>query len=160
MLNKVILIGKIGTEPEIKYFKNNSGITILKLVTTENINGKKNNNWHRIIINSINKYFKKNMFVYILGKIKTRRWLNSKNEYNYITEIFTDEIKIINNDYKKNNNDLNEENEEIKENKEDNLENEIFKNNEINNNEIENEDDEIYKNEEYKYIYSTSEESS
>lgn len=44
MLNKVILIGKIGIEPEIKYFKNNSGITILKLITTENINNKKNNN--------------------------------------------------------------------------------------------------------------------
>lgn len=44
MLNKVILIGKIGVEPEIKYFKNNIGITILKLITIENINNKINNN--------------------------------------------------------------------------------------------------------------------
>ncbi len=158
MLNKVILIGKIGVEPEIKYFKNNIGITILKLITTENINNKKNNNWHRVIINNINKYFKKNMLVYLLGKIKTRRWLNSKNEYSYITEIFADEIKIINNDYKKDNdeNHLKEENNEKKEN-EDNLENEILKNDEISSNENE----EIsYKSEEYKYNYSTSEESS
>ncbi|WP_259285938.1 single-stranded DNA-binding protein [Candidatus Nasuia deltocephalinicola] len=159
MLNKVILIGKIGVEPEIKYFKNNIGITILKLITTENINNKKNNNWHRVIINNVNKYFKKNMLIYILGKIKTRKWLNSKNEYNYITEILADEIKIINNDYKKNNNNyLNEENYEKKENK-DNLENEIFKNDEINNNETENEEYSD-KSEEYKYNYSTSEESS
>ncbi len=159
MLNKVILIGKIGAEPEIKYFKNNIGITILKLITIENINNKINNNWHRVIIKNINKYFKKNMLVYILGKIKTRKWLNSKNEYNYITEIFADEIKIINNDYKKNNNNyLNEENNNEKKENEDNLENEVFKNSEINNNENE----EIgYKSEEYKYNYSsTGEESS
>ncbi|WP_259292908.1 single-stranded DNA-binding protein [Candidatus Nasuia deltocephalinicola] len=157
MLNKVILVGKIGVEPEIKYFKNNIGITILKLITTENINNKKNNNWHRVIINNINKYFKKNMLIYVLGKIKTRRWLNSKNEYSYITEIFADEIKIINNDYKKNNdNNLNAENNEKNEN-EDNLKNEILKDNEIINNENE---EAGYKSEEYKYNYSTSEESS
>ncbi len=144
-------------EPEIKYFKNNIGITILKLITTENINNKKNNNWHRVIINNINKYFKKNMLIYVLGKIKTRRWLNSKNEYNYITEIFADEAKIINNDYKKNNdNNLNEENNEKNEN-EDNLKNKISKDNEI----INDENEEVsYKGEEYKYNYSTSEESS
>ncbi|WP_259286298.1 single-stranded DNA-binding protein [Candidatus Nasuia deltocephalinicola] len=159
MLNRVILIGKIGVEPEIKYFKNNIGITILKLITVENINNKINNNWHRVVVKSVNKYFKKNMLVYILGKIKTRKWLNLKNEYNYITEIFADEIKVINNDYKKNNNNyLNLENNEKKEN-EDNLEDEISENNEINNN-VKDIDNGGYKTEEYKYNYSTSEESS
>ncbi len=140
-------------EPEIKYFKNNNAITILKLITTD-LNNKKDNNWHRIIINNINEYLKKNMLICVVGKIKTRKWLNLKNEYNYITEIFADEVKIINHNYKKNNNGyINEENLNKKE-KEENLENTIFENNEIENN-----DGEIYnKNEDYKYNYSTSEE--
>ncbi len=164
MLNKVILIGKIGVDPEIKYFKNNVGITILKLVTIENINNKKINNWHRIIIKNVNKYFKKNMLIYVLGKIKTRKWLNSKNEYNYITEIFADEAKIINNYHKKNNSNSylseKEDNNDEKKENEDNSEDRIINDdNEINNNENENEEN-GYKSEEYKYNYSTSEESS
>ncbi|WP_259289710.1 single-stranded DNA-binding protein [Candidatus Nasuia deltocephalinicola] len=151
MLNKVILIGKIGVEPEIKYFKNSNAITVLKIITTEKINNKKNDNWHRVIINNINKYLKKNMIICIIGKIKTRRWMNSKNEYNYITEIFADEIKIISHDYEKNNN--MEKYEDKMEENEENLENSIFENNKIENNkDYEN----INKNENYEYNYSSS----
>ncbi len=151
MLNKVLLIGKIGMEPEIKYFKNNNAITILKIITIENINNKKNNNWHRVIINNVNEYLKKNMLIYITGKIKTRKWINSKNEYNYITEIFAEEVKIINSNY--NNNNIDEKNNK-KENEE-NFENIVFEENNTENNIKENVD----KNEDYEYNYSTSEES-
>ncbi len=152
MLNKVILIGKIGVEPEIKYFKNNNSITVLKVITTENINNKKNDNWHRVIINNTNKYLKKNMIICIIGKIKTRRWMNSKNEYNYITEIFADEIKIINNDYYEKNNNIEKYENKIEENEE-NLENSIFENNEIENNKY---SESINKNENYEYNYYSS----
>ncbi|WP_259286071.1 single-stranded DNA-binding protein [Candidatus Nasuia deltocephalinicola] len=154
MLNKVILIGKIAVEPEIKYFKNNNAITVLKLVTTESSGNKQDNDWHRIIINNVNKYLKKNMLIFIIGKIKTRRWLNLKNEYNYITEIFADEIKIINYDYKKNN----DYNVNISEDLASVDKKEIEK--KLEDNEFENNKEEIYeKDEDYKYNYSTSEES-
>lgn len=153
MLNKVILIGKIGMEPEIKYFKNSNSITVLRVITTENIKNKKNDNWHRVIINNANKYLKKNMIVYIIGKIKTRKWMGSKNEYNYITEVFADEIKIINYDYEKNN-DIEKNENKIEENEE-NPEDSIFENDEIENNKN---SENIDKNENYEYNYSSSNE--
>ncbi|XXS36633.1 MAG: single-stranded DNA-binding protein [Candidatus Nasuia deltocephalinicola] len=106
MLNKVILIGKISGDPELRYFKNSNTITIIKLMTNENINGVVQNNWHRIVLNKKNNQLKKNMIIVVTGKIKTRRWLDNKNKSNYITEIIAEEIKVISDNeinYKKEN---------------------------------------------------------
>ncbi|BEH03918.1 hypothetical protein NDNC_0840 [Candidatus Nasuia deltocephalinicola] len=138
MLNKVILIGKIFGDPELRYFKNNNVITIIKLITFENNDeGEKQNSWHRIIINKKYTGLKKNMIILVMGKIKTRRWVKN-NKYNYITEIISEDIQIINKDLgKEDNNVLENENNkyyniEEKENQENHLEN--YNNNE---NEIE-----------------------
>lgn len=101
MFNKVILIGEIAMDPELRYFKDNSVITVIKLITRENLNNIKDLQWHRIILKGKNKILKKNMSVLIEGKIKTRRWMDNI-KYNYITEIFADIIKIL--DYKNYNN--------------------------------------------------------
>ncbi|QND78521.1 Single-stranded DNA-binding protein [Candidatus Nasuia deltocephalinicola] len=128
MFNKVILIGEIVMDPELRYFKDNSVITVIKLITRENINNIKDLQWHRIILKGKNKILKKNMIILIEGKIKTRRWMDNI-KYNYITEIFADNIKILdyknyNNSYKSEKNDYinSDEGEENNENNNYNLE--------------------------------------
>ncbi|ALP70023.1 Single-stranded DNA-binding protein [Candidatus Nasuia deltocephalinicola] len=110
MFNKVILIGEIAMDPELRYFKDNSVITVIKLITRENINNIKDLQWHRIILKGKNKVLKKNMVILVEGKIKTRRWMDNI-KYNYITEIFADIIKIL--DYKNYNNNKNKNNDYV-----------------------------------------------
>ncbi|AGS33207.1 ssDNA-binding protein [Candidatus Nasuia deltocephalinicola str. NAS-ALF] len=133
MFNKVILMGEIAMDPELRYFKDNSVITVIKLITRENINNIKDLQWHRIILKEKNKILKKNMIILIEGKIKTRRWMDNV-KYNYITEIFADNIKILDNknynNYKNKKNDYidNDEKEENDENDNYNLEDSEYEN--------------------------------
>ncbi len=105
MINKVILLGNVGMDPEVRVFENGNKIIRFSLATTENIFNPSTNTrsehteWHNIIItqrhaNFVELYVKKGSQVYIEGRIRRREWGEEDNK-RYSFEIRTDEIKIL-----------------------------------------------------------------
>ncbi len=105
MINKVILLGNVGMEPEARVFENGNKIVRFSLATTESIFNPSTNvrsehtEWHNIIItqrhaNFVEMYVKKGAQVYIEGRIRRREWGEEDNK-RYSFEIRADEIKIL-----------------------------------------------------------------
>lgn len=96
-VNKVILIGNLGRDPEIRYMANGDAVANLALATTEqwkDKNGEKQQKteWHRVVIYGklaevAGEYLKKSSSVYIEGKLQTRKWTDKSNVEHYTTEI-------------------------------------------------------------------------
>jgi len=105
MINKVILLGNVGKDPEIKYFDNESSVANFSLATSEtytNKNGEKvtNTEWHNVqawrgLAKIVEKYVKKGDLIYIEGRIKTRSYDDKDGNKKYITEILADEMKML-----------------------------------------------------------------
>lgn len=104
MLNKVILIGNIGSDPEIKQFDNGS-VANFRIATNESYKDKSGNRvqqteWHNIrvgipgLVDLVQKYFKKGDPIYCEGKIRTREY-EKEGQKRYITEINVDTIKFL-----------------------------------------------------------------
>ena len=111
-LNKVLLIGRLGADPEIKQMVNGKGVARLSLATSntwkdKNTGEKKEKTeWHRIVIfneglvNVIQQYVKKGALVYIEGQLTTRKWRDEKSGTDkYSTEVilqgFNSTFKIL-----------------------------------------------------------------
>jgi single-strand DNA-binding protein len=104
-VNKVILIGNLGGDPNIKEFPNGS-IAEFSLATTETWkdreSGEKKSitDWHNVVVrrtalaNVVKTYLKKGMSVYVEGKLRTRSW-EKEGEKRYITEVLVDELSIL-----------------------------------------------------------------
>jgi single-strand DNA-binding protein len=104
-VNKVILIGNLGGDPNIKEFPNGS-IAEFSLATTETWkdreSGEKKSitDWHNVVVrraalaNVVKTYLKKGMSVYVEGKLRTRSW-EKEGEKRYITEVLVDELTIL-----------------------------------------------------------------
>ncbi len=97
-INKVILIGNLGQNPEIRYMSNGNTITNLNIATSDiwidkNTGEKKEKTeWHRIILfgklaEIASKYLTKGSQVYIEGSLQTRKWQDKNGNEKYITEI-------------------------------------------------------------------------
>jgi len=96
-LNKVTLIGRLGRDPEIKYFESGAAKSNFPLATSETYTNKEgqrieNTEWHNIVFwrqlaEIAEKYLKKGSLVYIEGKLKTRSWDDQDGNKKYITEI-------------------------------------------------------------------------
>ncbi len=98
-INKVTLVGNIGSEPEVKTFQNGNKVVNLSLATSERWKDKEsgemktNTEWHRIaIFNPIladiaEKYIKKGSKVYLEGQLQTRKWQDNSGVDKYTTEI-------------------------------------------------------------------------
>jgi len=97
-LNKVTLIGNLGSDPEIKYAANGSAIANLSIATNESWFDKNTNEkiekteWHRVCIfgklaEIVEKSLSKGSKVYIEGKLQTRKWQDKSGQEHYITEI-------------------------------------------------------------------------
>ena len=105
MINKVILLGNVGKDPEVKYFDNESSVANFSLATSEtytNKNGEKvtNTEWHNIqawrgLAKVVEKYVRKGDLIYIEGRIKTRSYDDKDGNKKYITEILADEMKML-----------------------------------------------------------------
>lgn len=104
MLNKVTLIGNIGSDPEIKVFDNGS-VANFRVATNESYKDKAGNRvqqteWHQIrvsipgLVDLIQKYFKKGDPIYLEGKIRTREY-EKDGQKRYITEIYADTVKFL-----------------------------------------------------------------
>lgn len=105
-LNKVILIGNLGADPEVKHFENGGSLARFPIATSEsytNRNGEQvtNTEWHNIIVRGglvevVSKYLNKGDKVYVEGRIRTRSWQDqSTKETRYTTEIMTDNFMML-----------------------------------------------------------------
>lgn len=105
MLNKAILIGNLGADPETRYTQDGTCVCNLRLATTEkfkNRNGEQQEKteWHRVTLwgrlgEIANQYLTKGARVYIEGKIETRKWTNKEGQDQYTTEIRANEMKML-----------------------------------------------------------------
>jgi len=105
MLNKVMLIGNIGADPETRFLQDGTCVCNLRLATSEKFKGKDGNQqekteWHKIVIwgrlgEICNQYLTKGSRVYIEGKIETRKWTNKEGQDQYTTEIKGHEMKML-----------------------------------------------------------------
>ena len=98
-INKVILIGNVGNDPEIKSFQSGDRVVNFSLATTENWKDKQtgeqksSTEWHKIsifntgLISIAEKLIKKGMKIYIEGQLQTRKWQDASGTEKYSTEI-------------------------------------------------------------------------
>ena len=104
-VNKVILIGRLGKDPETRYMTNGEAVTNVSLATSENYkdkNGEKQERteWHNLVFyrrlaEIAGEYLKKGSQVYVEGRIQTRKWQDKEGKDRYTTEIIVNEMKML-----------------------------------------------------------------
>jgi single-strand DNA-binding protein len=105
-VNKVILIGNLGKDPEVRRLENGAVVANFSIATSESYieksSGEKREvtDWHNIVVwrglaEVTEKYIKKGMKIYVEGKLKTRSWQDKEGTTRYTTEIVADEINIL-----------------------------------------------------------------
>jgi len=98
-VNKVILVGNLGRDPEIRSFQNGGRVANLSVATSENWRDKasgerkERTEWHRVaifndrLVEVVEKYLKKGAKVYIEGQLETRKWTDQSGQEKYTTEV-------------------------------------------------------------------------
>ena len=104
-LNRALLIGNVGNDPEIRTIGNNDKVASFRLATTERYkdrNGevKENTEWHQVtawgkMADIVEKFVKKGSQVYVEGKITTRKWTDKDGNDRYTTEIRAEGLQIL-----------------------------------------------------------------
>lgn len=105
-LNKAILIGNLGADPETRYTTSGDAVTSVRLATTDNWTDKASGEkreateWHRVVFyrrlaEVAGQYLKKGAQVYLEGRIKTRKWQDKDGQDRYTTEIEATEMKML-----------------------------------------------------------------
>lgn len=105
-VNKVILVGHLGKDPEVRYMPNGDQVTNITLATSEQWTDKATNEkkeateWHRVVFfrklaEIAGQYLKKGSQVYVEGKLKTRKWQAQDGSDRYATEIQADELNML-----------------------------------------------------------------
>lgn len=104
MINKVILVGNVGADPEVRYVSEGVAVARIRLATSESYNNKQgervtNTEWHNIVVwrglaKVVEDYVTKGMPLYIEGKI-TYRSYEQNGETKYMTEIVASELKLL-----------------------------------------------------------------
>lgn len=105
-INKVILIGNLGADPEVRYTQNSTAIANLSIATSESWKDKQTGEqreqteWHRVVCyrrlaEIAGEYLKKGSKVYIEGKLQTRKWQGQDGRDNYTTEIICNELQML-----------------------------------------------------------------
>ena len=99
MLNKVMIIGHLGADPELRYTQSGSPVTTLRIATDESYTDRDGNRverteWHRVVVfqraaENCNQYLRKGSLVYVEGKLSTRKWQDQNGQDRYTTEINT-----------------------------------------------------------------------
>ena len=105
MVNKVILLGNVGADPEVKHLDSGSVVANFSLATSEtfkNKDGEKvtNTEWHKVVCwrklaEIVEQYVTKGQQLYVEGKITTRSWDNKEGVKQYITEVIADKIQML-----------------------------------------------------------------
>jgi single-strand DNA-binding protein len=106
-VNKVILVGNLGKDPEVRHLEGGVSVAHFTLATNDYYKDKQGNRverteWHNIsawrgLADMADKYLKKGQQVYIEGKLRTRQYQDKDQQTRYITEIIADEISMLGN---------------------------------------------------------------
>ena len=104
-INKVILIGNLGRDPEVRYLPNGDAVTNISVATTDTWKDKEGNKqekteWHRVtfyrrLAEIAGEYLKKGSQVYVEGRLETRKWQDKEGQDRYTTEIIASEMKML-----------------------------------------------------------------
>jgi single-strand DNA-binding protein len=104
-VNKVILVGNLGKDPEVRHLEGGVSVAHFTLATNDYYKDKQGNRverteWHNIsawrgLADMADKYLKKGQQVYIEGKLRTRQYQDKDQQTRYITEIVADEISML-----------------------------------------------------------------
>jgi len=105
-VNKVILVGNLGKDPEMKYTANGAAIANITVATSESWNDKQTGEkqekteWHRVVFfrrlaEVVGEYLRKGSQVYIEGRLQTRKWQDQSGQDRYTTEIVADEMQML-----------------------------------------------------------------
>ncbi|OCG77343.1 single-stranded DNA-binding protein [Gilliamella sp. Nev6-6] len=102
-INKVILVGNVGQDPEVRYMPNGNAVANLSLATSESWKDKQTGEtrerteWHRVVVfgklaEIAGEYIKKGTQVYIEGQLQTRKWQDQSGQDHYTTEVVVNPI--------------------------------------------------------------------
>ncbi len=105
-VNKVILVGNLGRDPEVRYAPSGSAIANINIATTESWKDKntgekqEKTEWHRIVFFNrlaeiVGEYLKKGSQVYVEGRLQTRKWQDKDGGDRYTTEIVANEMQML-----------------------------------------------------------------
>lgn len=105
MLNKVMLIGRLGQDPQLKYSNQGSPICTFTVATDESYTDRDGNKverteWHRIVVyqklaETCNNYLSKGRQVYVEGSLQTRKWQDQQGQDRYTTEIKAQRVQFL-----------------------------------------------------------------
>ena len=105
-VNKVIIVGNLGRDPEVRYTADNRAITNIAVATSERYTDKNSGEkkeiteWHRIVFFNrlaeiAGEYLKKGSSVYVEGRLQTRKWTDHSGTERYTTEIVADQMQML-----------------------------------------------------------------
>ena len=105
-VNKVILIGNLGKDPEVKYFPNGDAFCNTTLATSENWTDKasgekkERTEWHNVVFTKklaeiVGQYLKKGSKVYVEGSLRTRKWQDKEGHDRYTTEVVCQDMQML-----------------------------------------------------------------
>jgi len=105
-VNKVILIGNLGRDPEVRYSPSGSAVTNITLATSESWKDKNSGEkqekteWHRVVFfgrlaEIAGEYLKKGSQVFVEGRLQTRKWQDKEGQDRYTTEIVANEMQML-----------------------------------------------------------------
>jgi single-strand DNA-binding protein len=104
-VNKVILVGNLGRDAELRYTPGGAAVATLNLATTETWNDKEGQRqekteWHRVILwgkqaETLNQYLQKGKQIYVEGRLQTRQWDDKDGNKRYTTEIRGDRVVLL-----------------------------------------------------------------
>lgn len=105
-INKVILVGNLGRDPEVRYTSNGGAVANIAVATTEQWRDKQSGQtqerteWHRVVMfgrlgEIAGEYLKKGSQVYIEGKLQTRKWQDQGGQDRYTTEIVANDMQML-----------------------------------------------------------------
>lgn len=105
-VNKVILIGNLGRDPEVRYMPSGSAVANVTLATSEQWKDKQSGDqqerteWHNVVFfgrlaEIAGEYLKKGMQVYVEGSLRTRKWQDKNGQDRYTTEIIANEMQML-----------------------------------------------------------------
>ena len=104
-VNKVILIGNLGSDPEVKYTPTGVAVANVSLATNETWNDKsgerqERTEWHRLVIwrklaEIVGQYLKKGSKIYVEGRLETRSWDDQSGQKRYTTEVVVNDLQML-----------------------------------------------------------------
>jgi len=105
-VNKVILLGRVGADPEVKYMPSGNAVVNLSIATNRKFKNQESGNyedkteWHRVVFfnkpaETIGQYVKKGQQLYVEGRLQTRKWQDKDGIEKYSTDIISDNFTFV-----------------------------------------------------------------